>query len=239
VLIAWLPVLLIGGLPSLATVFGGTLALRFRSALGLLLGFSSGAVIGVALFDLLPEALEIGRSHYRALTITTALGVGFAAYLGLDRLSLILKSEMSGHRHLGPLSLTLHSLTDGLSIGLAFQASSKVGLVVALAVIAHDFLDGANTVTLSLAGGLSTPIARRWLLADAAAPIAGIVLSLLLTVPPSLLALLLATFAGFFLYIGTSELLPRSNAGRPRIAMLAATAFGLLFIYAVVRLAAL
>jgi zinc transporter ZupT len=236
----WFAAVLIGGLPAIATLFGGALALRFRSALAILLGFSSGAVIGVALFDLLPEALEQGRSLYTPLTATTALALGFALYLGLDRLSLLLTHGTGGHRgHLGPLSLTAHSLMDGISIGLAFQASPAVGLAVALAVIAHDFLDGANTVILSLAGGSSRPIARRWLFADAAAPVIGIGLSRLVTVPPSLLAPLLATFGGFFLYIGTSELLPRSHADRPRLTTFIATALGMLFIYAVVRLAAL
>ena len=112
----WLPLLILGGLPNAATLFGGALALRFRSALPLLLGFSSGAVIGVALFDLLPEALELGRSLYEPLTITTALGVGFAVYLGLDRLSLLLTKGAGGHRgHLGPFSLKYqHFLRDCL-----------------------------------------------------------------------------------------------------------------------------
>ncbi len=232
----WLPLLILGRLPSAATLIGGALALRYRSALPLMLGFSSGAVIGVALFDLLPEALELGRSIYVPLTITTALGIGFAVYLGLDRLSLLLMRGASVHRsHLGPLSLTIHSLMDGLSIGLAFQASSAVGSVVAFAVIAHDILDGANTVTLSLAGGSATPTAKRWLLADAAAPIVGIGLSRLVAVPPSVLTLLLAMFGGFFLYIGASDLLPRSHANRPRFTTLISTALGLVFIYVVVK----
>ena len=54
---------------------------------------------------------------------------------------------------------------------------------------------------------------------------------------PTTLALLLGLFAGFFLYIGASELLPRSQLGRPRLSTLAATALGGGFIYGVVRLA--
>jgi len=237
---AWLPLILVGALPSAATLFGGALALRFRSILPLLLAFSSGAVIGVALFDLLPEALKLGHLLYQPLTITTALAGGFALYLGVDRLSLLLAQGSGGHRgHLGPLSLALHSLTDGLSIGLAYQASSAVALVVAIAVISHDFVDGANTVTLCLAGGKGTLTARRWLFIDAAAPIVGIALAQLIAMPPTVLSLLLATFSGFFLYVGASKLLPHSHASRPHITMFGATALGMAFIYAVVRLAAL
>ena len=57
---------------------GGVLALRLKSTLGLLLAFASGAVVGVALFDLLPEALELGRASHPLSTMTTAAAVGFA-----------------------------------------------------------------------------------------------------------------------------------------------------------------
>ena len=231
-------VLSIGAATGAATLFGGALALRFRSALDLFLGFSSGAVIGVALFDLLPESLELGGlpSLPPRLSITTGVAFGFALYLAADRTALILGQGSAGHRgHLGPASLTAHSLMDGLGIGFAFQVSTAAGAIVAFAVLAHDFLDGANTVTLSLAGGSTPPTARRWLSADAAAPILGICIARLIAVPAAVLALLLAVFAGFFLYIGASQLLPRSHDRRPRPSTVVATALGLGFIYLVVR----
>ena len=125
---------------------------------------------------------------------------------------------------------------DGFGIGVAFQASAAVGWVVALAVLAHDFLDGANTVTLSLDGDASEGRARNWLVADAMAPLVGIGLSRFITVPGGVLSLLLGVFCGFFLYIGASELLPRSQAGRPKLSTLGATGLGMTFIYLVVRL---
>ena len=41
-----------------STLAGGLLALGLRDKLHLILGFSAGAVIGVAFFDLLPEAID-------------------------------------------------------------------------------------------------------------------------------------------------------------------------------------
>lgn len=228
---------LIGVVTAGATMAGGALALRFRSALGALFGFSSGAVIGVALLDLLPEAFTLAGPSRTPLAVTTAVACGFIGYFVLDRASARL---FDGHRgHLGPGSLTMHSLMDGLGIGLAFQVSSAAGLVVALAVLAHDFLDGANTVALSLAAGGTEPSTRRWLLADAVAPLIGIVIAGTLTVADSALSVLLAIFAGGFLYIGASELLPRSRNGEGTLATAGATGLGLGFIYIVVRLSAL
>lgn len=231
-------VLTVGLATGAATLLGGGLALRFRSALGLLLGFSSGAIIGVALFDLLPEALDLGGDQHSHLSITTAVAIGFCLYLIADRVSVLTTNGPGGHSgHFAPASLTAHSVMDGLGIGLAFHVSSAAGLIVALAVLAHDFLDGANTVTLSLAGGSGTPTARGWLFADAAAPLVGIELAGLFSISSFALAALLGVFAGFFLYIGASELLPRSHDRRPRLSTLAATAAGLIFIYGVIRLA--
>lgn len=229
---------LAGTATGMATLGGGAAALRFRGALSALLGFASGAVIGVGLFDLLPEALDIGVGHHSDLKLMAAVAVGFVAYLAADRVALIVGQRDGRLRgHFGPASLTAHSLMDGLGIGLAFQIAPATGLVVALAVLAHDFLDGANTVTLSLAGGQRPGTARAWLIADAAAPLAGIGLSRLIGVTPMILAVLLAIFAGFFLYIGASELLPRAHAQGARLGTVAATAAGLAFIYLVVRLA--
>ena len=44
-----------------STLLGGFFALRLRDRLHLILGFSAGAVVAVAFFDLLPEALDMGR----------------------------------------------------------------------------------------------------------------------------------------------------------------------------------
>jgi zinc transporter ZupT len=188
----------------------------------------------------LPDAFELAGSQLSPLTITTAVAVGFALYLTVDRTMLIMTQGSGNHRaHLGPSSLTAHSLMDGLGIGFAFQVSSAAGAIVAFAVLAHDILDGANTVTLSLAGGSKPATARRWLLADAVAPLIGICIAQVIAVPVAGLGLFLAVFAGFFLYIGAGDLLPRSHDRRPRLSTITATALGLGLIYGIVRLAAI
>jgi len=221
-----------------ATLLGGWLALRFASRIHLILGFSAGAVIGVAMFDLLPEALELGAKTYAPAPLTAVVALGFLGYLVLDRAFLIATTDRTGHRgHLGAGSMTVHSLLDGLAIGLGFQVSIGVGAVLAIAVLAHDFSDGINTVNLSLAGSATPRTARRWLILDAAAPTVGIAASRLIVVPHAALAMVIAAFAGFFLYIGASELLPDSHHRYPRAWTTVATLAGAALIYAVVRLA--
>lgn len=224
---------LLGLAAATATLVGGALALRLAGKLHLILGFSAGAVMGVALLDLLPEALDLGAPPAGALGFAA---LGFMVYLAADR---ALAAAGGGRGHLGAGSLTLHSLMDGLAIGFSFQVSPAVAAVVTLAVLAHDISDGINTVNVSLAGSAGRIWARRWLAADAAAPLVGIFLSRLVHVPRAALALALAAFAGFFLCIGASELIPASHARHPRAWTTIATLVGCAVIWTVVRLAGL
>ena len=199
-------VLLFGLAAFIATMIGGLLALRLRDRLHLILGFSAGAVIAVAFFDLMPEALELAGEAYTTDIIFATMGVGFLLYLLLDRL-LVLHSHAeedaheSSRAHAKASSFTLHSMLDGVGVGFAFQVSPAVGLVVAAAVLAHDFSDGINTVNVVSRHGGSRAKALKWLLLDALAPLVGIGITLLFSVTSATLGLLLALFAGFFLYI--------------------------------------
>jgi len=192
-------------------------------------------VIGVALFDLLPEALALGGKLAAPTTVTGLLGVGFCGYMLLERGMRAAAEGRAGH--LGPASLTAHSLIDGLGIGLAFQVAPAIGIVVAAAVLAHDFADGVNTVTLSLSGGGGAQRARGWLAADAVAPLVGIGLTRLIRVGEGPLGLAIALFAGFFLYIGAAALAPASHRAMPRLRTSLATVGGMAAIWIVVRLA--
>jgi len=228
----------IGVAAGAATLLGGALALRLASRVHLVLGFSAGAVIGVALLDLLPEALELGRDVAGDRGVTALAAVGFLAYLAADRALLMLAGGSAQHRgHFGAGALTVHSLLDGLAIGLGLQASVAVGLALTVAVLAYDLADGVNTVSVSLTGSKNPAIARRWLIADAAAPAVGIVASRFIVLPPGALGLVIAVFSGLFLYIGASELLPESHQRHPHAWTTASTLLGVALIWAAGRLA--
>lgn len=226
------------------TFLGGFFALRFRDKLHLVLGFSAGAVIGMAFFDLLPESIELSADPARALLV---VAVGFLSYMFLDRLFLLHShnheedSPAEGENvHRGTLrasSLSIHSFLDGAAIGLSFQVSPALGLVVAVAVLTHDFSDGINTVTSILKAGGSKKLAFKWLLVDALAPVLGIISTFFFTLPEKSLGLILSLFAGFFLYLGASDLVPESYHKHPTFWTTLATILGAAFLYILVRLA--
>src|SRR3989344_8208480 len=140
-----------------STLLGGLFALSLKDRLHLILGFSAGAIIGVAFFDLIPEAVELSENYHSTGFVTAMIAIGFALYLVLDRFFLFGSHEevASSHRRgdFGAGSLSFHSFLDGAAIGLAFQVSPAIGLIVAAAVLTHDFSDGINTVNLVLKNG--------------------------------------------------------------------------------------
>ena len=230
-------IIFIGIAAFLATLLGGAFALHLKDRLHLVLGFSAGAIIGVAFFELIPEAIEIGGATHEISFITSIIAAGFVFYLILDRFILLHShhSEVCHRGSLGAGSLSLHSFLDGAGIGLAFKVSPELGLVVTAAVLTHDFSDGINTVGLILKNGGTRAQALRWLAADALAPVLGIVSTFFFSVTEETLGILLALFAGFFLYIGASDLLPESHHAHPVRWTTVMTILGIGVMYVVIK----
>jgi zinc transporter ZupT len=218
-----------------STLGGGWLALRLRDKLHLILGFSAGAVIGVAFFDLLPEAVNFGVQVNGAAAVLSWTALGFLFYLVMDRI-LLFHGEGAQRGRFAASVLCLHSLLDGIAIGLAFQASHQIGIVVAIAVLTHDFSDGINTMNIVLKNGGERRQAFRWLLLDAAAPVVGVASTCFFTLPGSGFGTALALFAGFFLYIGASDLIPESYHAHPKFLTTAMTLAGAGVLYAAIAL---
>ena len=244
----------------IATLFGGLFAIKLKDKLHLVLGFSAGAVIAVAFFDLMPEAIELGKNFYEANFILSIVALGFLIYLILDRV-VFLHAHAHGdedkyhddskthdevqdinvnknHRGiLGASSLCIHSFLDGIAIGLAFKVSVAIGAIVAVAVLVHDFSDGINTVNMILKNNGGLKKAFSWLMADAIAPIVGVVSTLFFTVSEQSLSIILALFAGFFLYIGASDLIPESHHSHPKFLTTVMTLVGASVLYIVIKFA--
>ena len=111
----------------------------------------------------------------------------------------------------GASELALHSFADGFAIGIGFHFNFQIGIIVALAVIFHDFPDGMNIVTVMLNSGNSLKSSMRMLLLDAVTPVLGATMSLFITLFDRYLVYLLPFFAGGFLYLGASDLLPEAH----------------------------
>jgi zinc transporter, ZIP family len=217
-------VLLLTGLAMISTFCGGLVAVRSHKRIHLLLGVGAGMLLGATFFDLLPESVDVGQTQgWSVRVIFLFLVAGFLGFYILERV-LILHACPEGdcaneaHRRMGRFSvmgLIAHSTLDGAAIGAATLVSWRVGIVVALAVIAHDMSDGLNTILLVTRGETPRRSDYLFLALDAIAPMVGGVLALGLLPSPKWLAVFLAVASGFFLYTATSDLLPEAHRRSP------------------------
>lgn len=228
-----------------STFSGGLFALKNRDKLHLIMSLTAGVLVGVVFFDILPEVFNLSKEKFLDVTPAfIALVVGFLLIHILEKLALIHsrrhEEEYATHRHptvglINASGLSFHSFLDGVGIGLGFQVSPHVGFIVALAVIAHDFSDGLNTVTLMLSHKNTIKKTAILLLIDATTPLLGAASTLLFSIPSNFLILYLGFFAGFLLYIGASDLLPEAHSEHSSYKMISLTITGVLFIFLITR----
>src|SRR5258707_1130510 len=228
-----------------STLVGGYIAIAARHRIHLLMGLGAGVLLGAVFFDLLPEALSVAVGQgWNFRIILGIVLAGFLIFYFVERL-LVLHACPEGdctnevHQHIGRLSsvgLIAHSTLDGAAIGAASLVNWRTGLLVALAVIAHDMSDGLNTILLVTHG---EPARRRDLIflgLDALAPVLGGLLALAFLPPARALAIFLGFASGFFLYTATSDLLPEAHRRSPSLTVSIAAIVGIIFIAVAVQL---
>ena len=205
----------LAGVTVLSTLAGGFVAFKLARELATAIALTGGVVVAVALFHVLPEAIEAVDDPHR---VGLLVGGGFVLFFLAERALVLHHRDDDEHVHahaqvgaLGAAGLSVHSFVDGLGIGLAFGLSTETGFLVFAAVLAHDFADGLNTVGFVLRQSGDRARALRWLAVDAAAPLLGAIVGSALTVSEASLGALLAVYAGFFLFMGATDLLPHAH----------------------------
>ncbi len=232
-------------MPVFSTLLGGMLALRLRSSLGILIALSTGLLLGAALLDLMPEAVNLQRAAGgSAATMFALVLLSFLAFMLLQNLiatwseHLNLRSSPKAWGRIGGGMLIAHSFRDGMAIGVSYAASHPAGYIVAAGIAAHDIGDGVNTILLSTRGERPERFDYLLLAADCLAPLAGGLATAWLPLSTGSSAALLAITAGFFLHMIADELLPQLRVDKtPRIPLAMAVAAGALLIFIATRLA--
>ena len=197
----------------------------------------AGMLLGATFFDLLPESIEAAQSQgWSVRAIFLVLVIGFLGFYVAERV-LVLHScpeddcANEAHRRLGRMSaigLIAHSTLDGAAIGAATLVNLRVGIVVALAIVAHDLSDGLNTMLLVTRGEKARRTDFMFLATDAIAPVIGAILALRFLPSPKWLAVFLALASGFFLYTATSDFLPEAHRRSPSPSVTILTIVGVL-----------
>jgi len=215
---------------SFTTMIGGLFGIKLSKYSNLLSSFAAGSVVGVGIFDLLPESAELNNLK----KILPFISIGFGLYFIINNwFSLSKRTENNCdnkfHNYCNVLALCAHSICDGLMIGLTFKVNPAIGIAVSCGIIFHDLADGFNAVTIVNNNKL------KWLLIDSIMPFIGVGISLLINPSKILMSEILAIFTGMFLYLGASILVPechKSNVNRFTNCFL--FSLGILFMYLIV-----
>lgn len=241
-----LTAILVSGAAFVSAFVGGLLALRAVRFVGMIIALGAGIRIGAAFFDLIPEAVALTGSLDRVMVATA---IGFLAFYAIEKLTAVhvgheaaaeLDHGQATHRHVGVIGATgmsIHSFLDGVALATGLAVGGGLGLIIAIVVVVHRLSDGISVVSLLAASHVDRDVAMRWVAIVAVAPVLGVALGLVVAVPDEVLGILLALFAGFFLYVGAAELLPEAHRSDRSRWVAAATLGGTVAIYLVSRFA--
>jgi ZIP family zinc transporter len=231
---------------AIATFAGGTLAIKSKDRLHLVLGLSAGLLLGLVAFDLLPEVFELGSSEIlHAPATSVALIAGFLLLHFFEQLSGSHEPAESdyGHDHkhsanitgvFGAVAMGGHVFLDGLALGVAFKVSSELGIAVFIALLVHAFSDGLNTVSFLIKSG-KWGKKGIWLLGvDAVARISGAALGASLAISNDVIAIYLAGFAGVVIYLATAHILPEAHSQHSSRWTMVSTIAGVAIMWALV-----
>lgn len=216
-----------------ASICGGVLSMlcaalfvlneRLQRYLGAMVSYAIGAMLGAVFLDVLPEAIHLSKNV--ALLSGTVLA-GILLFFILEKLVLwrhchhehceaheLLESE-HGHDH-GRSGLmitvgdTFHNFVDGIIIAAAFLTDTHLGVVTALAIIAHEIPQEVGDFAILLHSGYSKLRALQLNLISSFASVAGGVLGYLtLQTMQSLIPSMLALAAASLLYVAVADLIP-------------------------------
>jgi ZIP family zinc transporter len=166
-------VIVIGTAAGLATVIGGLIAsflpVENEKCLYFLLGFAGGVMVGLSLFQLMPEGYFFSNSVF-------AVGFGFSVGLLLMALLAVLTDTLH-HQDLSAhdfkktglficLALALHNFPEGIAVGVGFVTGSDLGFMIAFAMLLHNIPEGIGIGAPLKKGGM--PIGPILLLTAAA-----------------------------------------------------------------------
>ncbi len=206
----------LGGLASL--LLAGTFALSMRASwLPMLISYAVGALLGAAFLEILPEAFRLTQNP---ATLTATILFGILLFFILEKLVLwrhchaedCEAHESHDHGRSGLMIMvgnTFHNFVDGILIAAAFMSDLHLGLVTAIAIIAHEIPQEVGDFMILLHSGYTKRQAILFNLASSGATLVGGILAYVMLqsmkgVIPSLLALA----ASSMIYVSVADLIP-------------------------------
>ncbi len=218
--LSWIiAVSLAGGILSVSAAAALSLNMGVQR-INLLISYAIGALLGAAFLEIIPHALEHGDPHQMAATIL----FGILAFFILEKLVLWrhchhdhceahdAQAPTHDHGRSGLLILigdTFHNFVDGILIAAAFLQSTELGIVTALAIIAHEIPQEVGDFLILLHSGYSKRRALVFNLLSSLATLVGALLAYFaLSDLTEVIPFFLALAAASMIYVAVADLIP-------------------------------
>jgi zinc and cadmium transporter len=213
--LAWIIAASIAG--GVLSVCAAALALFLRAAwIHSLVSYAIGALLGAAFLEVIPEAFAQGDAHTAALSIL----FGILIFFLLEKLLLWRHSHDApdsgshGHDHgrSGALIVvgdTIHNFLDGILIAAAFLQNTQLGIITALAIVAHEIPQEVGDFVILLNSGYSrTKAFCLNVLSSGATVVGGVLGYFVLQVLQGWTPILLGIVAASMIYVAVADLIP-------------------------------
>lgn len=190
--------------------------------------FAAGALLAAAFLDFLHDGVE----HYEPLTVLTAALVGLLFFFVLEgwlhwfhhhsKAPFESKEGEAAHHHqadpivaLAAGGNWLHNFIDGAAIAAAFLVSFSAGIITTIAVALHEIpREMADSGYLLQRGMKRRGVLLVHGIAIGVTAIGTVIFYQLGRSSTEILALLIGSTAGFFIYIAASDIIPSINQSR-------------------------
>lgn len=218
--LSWIiAVALAGGVLSVTAAAALTAAVGIQRV-NVLISYAIGALLGAAFLEILPHALEHGDAH----RMTSTVLFGILVFFVLEKLVLWrhchhdhceahdAHAPTHDHGRSGLLILigdTFHNFVDGILIAAAFLESTQLGIVTALAIIAHEIPQEVGDYLILLHSGYSRARALAFNLLSSLATLLGAMLAYFaLSQITEWIPTLLGLAAASMIYVAVADLIP-------------------------------
>lgn len=218
--LAWIiAVSIAGGALSVVAAAAVTLAAG-PAHVGMLISYAIGALLGAVFLEILPHALEHGDPHRMTATVL----FGILIFFVLEKLVLwrhchhdhceAHDAHPPAHDHgrSGLLILigdTFHNFVDGVLIAAAFLENTQLGIVTALAIIAHEIPQEVGDYLILLHSGYSKLRALLFNLLSSLATLIGAMLAYFaLSALQEWVPIMLGLAAASMIYVAVADLIP-------------------------------
>jgi zinc and cadmium transporter len=214
-----------------ATLLGGVLSVLTASLFALyakasqvpmLISYAVGALLGAVFIEVLPHAFEMAQS---AQAMAATILAGILLFFVLEKLVLWRHCHVEAceahdppsaashdHGRSGLMILigdTFHNFVDGILVAAAFLASTELGLVTALAIIAHEIPQEVGDFLILLHSGYTKRAALLLnLLSSVAMVVGGVLAYFALQEMQEWVPALLGLAAASMLYVSVADLIP-------------------------------